>query len=403
MAPRLRNAVVRFDALPEEALRIIMFALPVDARARAACVCRSWRAFLADPTLWQVLDLTPAGGVAARRVTENLVRGAVARAVGQLREVSLSYLRELDVHQLLAIASDGGELRQVNIDLLRLGVDEVAAVFAAAPRLQALNTNVAGRYTELLPLLRNDPPFGPLQISSMLVLLGDAADADVLAFAAAVAAHESLKSLVISETGSARVTNAMMDAAAERQVSELTIDFDSPTDAGSVSALARLFQRGSLTELQVFGAHFPRAPEASVLELCAALRACRKLTHLELRLDPPNGTSRRIITELLDATASLPALRKLDLCACVAQDTLAFGRSLGALLAANPPSLRHLDVVRCNLGEEGVAAVLDGLAANTHLRTLDCDYQNGLSAAFVRDRLVPAVAVMVARRANLAS
>jgi Ran GTPase-activating protein (RanGAP) involved in mRNA processing and transport len=44
MAPRLRSAVVRFDALPEEALRIIMLALPVDARARAACVRRSWRA-----------------------------------------------------------------------------------------------------------------------------------------------------------------------------------------------------------------------------------------------------------------------------------------------------------------------------------------------------------------------
>jgi hypothetical protein len=85
MAPRLRSAVVRFDTLPEPVLRVIMLALPVDERARAACVCRSWRAFLADPSLWQVLDLTPAGGLAAARVTENLVRGAVARAGGQLR------------------------------------------------------------------------------------------------------------------------------------------------------------------------------------------------------------------------------------------------------------------------------------------------------------------------------
>ena len=83
MAPRLRSAVVRFDALPEEALRAIMLALPVDARAQAACVCRGWRAFLADVSLWQVLDLSPSGGVAARRVTENLARGAVARAGGQ--------------------------------------------------------------------------------------------------------------------------------------------------------------------------------------------------------------------------------------------------------------------------------------------------------------------------------
>jgi hypothetical protein len=72
-----------FDALPEEALRVIMLALPVDARARAACVCRFLRAFLADTSLWLVLDLTAAGGVAAERVTENLVRGAFARAAGQ--------------------------------------------------------------------------------------------------------------------------------------------------------------------------------------------------------------------------------------------------------------------------------------------------------------------------------
>jgi hypothetical protein len=77
------SAVVPFDALPEPVLRVIMLALPVDARARAACVCRGWRAFLADVSLWQLLDLTPAGGVAAERVTENLVRGAVARAAGQ--------------------------------------------------------------------------------------------------------------------------------------------------------------------------------------------------------------------------------------------------------------------------------------------------------------------------------
>jgi hypothetical protein len=55
MAPRLRSAVVRIHGLPELVLHVIMLALPVDARARAACVCRSWRALLADPSLWQVL------------------------------------------------------------------------------------------------------------------------------------------------------------------------------------------------------------------------------------------------------------------------------------------------------------------------------------------------------------
>jgi hypothetical protein len=83
MPPLLRSAVVRFDALPEPALYAILLALPVDARARAACVCRAWRAFLACLPLWQVVELTEAGGMAAERVTENLVRSAVQRAAGQ--------------------------------------------------------------------------------------------------------------------------------------------------------------------------------------------------------------------------------------------------------------------------------------------------------------------------------
>jgi hypothetical protein len=80
MASGSSVARASLSALPEPVLRVIMLALPVDDRARAACVCRSLRAFLADPSLWQVLDLTAAGGVVAERVTENLVRGAVARA-----------------------------------------------------------------------------------------------------------------------------------------------------------------------------------------------------------------------------------------------------------------------------------------------------------------------------------
>ncbi len=83
MASGSAVASAPFDVLPEEALRVFFLALPVDARARAACVCRSWRTLLLDSSLWQVLDLTRAGGVAAARVTENLVRGAVARAGGQ--------------------------------------------------------------------------------------------------------------------------------------------------------------------------------------------------------------------------------------------------------------------------------------------------------------------------------
>ena len=77
------------DTLPPLVLTRILSALPVDSRARAACVSRAWRAALADPSLWTVLDLSPAGGVAAEKATPALLLAAAARAAGQLRVLDL--------------------------------------------------------------------------------------------------------------------------------------------------------------------------------------------------------------------------------------------------------------------------------------------------------------------------
>ena len=390
------SAVVRFDALPEPVLRVIMLELPVDERARAACVCRGWRAFLSDVSLWQVLDLTLADGVAAERVTENLVRGAVARAAGGLRSVRFTYMPLLDVHTLCAALGPGGaELQQVNIDR-QMRVRELHDLFAAAPRLQVLNADVEGQCTALLPVLRNVPPYGPLRVSNLEVQGRQQEEADVLAFAAAVASHESLKGLSLLRMNSARGLNAMVDAAAERRVSLLSLNENCEMDADFVPALARLLQRGSLTKLVIGGGGFPHAPEAGVTELCAALRACRMLTHLDVCLSPPGDANISTVTELLEAIASLPALSLLDKWGSQVQNKAHFGQALGALLATNLPNLRILRVGHCGLGDEGVAPLLDDLVANTHLHKLNCE-NSGLSDAFYNDRLLPALAALAAR------
>ena len=394
MAPRLRSAVMRFDALPEPVMRVLFLALPVDERARAACVCRSWRAFLADVSLWQVLDLTPAGGVAAERVTENLVRCAVRRAAGQLRELST---RALSIALLVAVfRSDGAELQQVSTDRW-LPIQELEAVLAAAPRLQLLSTGVSGASTDLLPVLRNDPPYGPLRVSVLETFDFDRPPAAVLvALAAAIAAHESLDGLQLVEGHFARGLNALVDAAAQRRVSFLSIGFGCTLDAESVHALARVLQRGSLTKLQVYCPDFPPAQEESWPVLCAALRACPTLTQLNLRLEPLDEISRHDFTELVDAAAALPALSPLDLWRTDLEDPEDAGHALGRLLRANLPSLRTLNVYACGLGDEGLAPLLDGLTANTHLRELDCR-NNDLSEEFKQDRLDPALAELAAR------
>jgi hypothetical protein len=407
MAPRLRSTSASASALhnvvPGEALRVIWLALPVDARARAACVCRSWRAFLSDVSLWLQLDLTPAGGVAAERVTENLVRGAVARAAGRLRELSLNRLATPDLFFGMSeflvelIVSDGAELQQVNTEVCLRGVAQLKAVFAASPRLQVLNAGVEGQCKELISILRNDPPYGVLRVHELDVWCeagGVAAD-DVLALAAAVAAHDTLDELILFDVPFAPGLNALLDAAAERRVSRLRLD-SCVVDAETVPALVRLLQRGSLTWPDVACVGFPLAPEASVLELCAALRACQALIYLRLYLNPQIGVTRCTVTELLDVAAALPELSELDLSGSNLLDKGHAGHALGALLRANLPSLRVLSVGECRLGDEGMAALLAGLAANTHLRLLECE-NNSLSAAFKRDRLAPALAVLKAR------
>jgi hypothetical protein len=235
MAPRLRSASTLHNVLPEEALRILFLALPVDARARAACVCRTWRAFLADPTLWQVLDLTDAGGVTSR--SRDLLRGAVARAAGSLRVL---HFGRYDSRLLVGVVvSDGAQLQQVSTDE-RLSADQLATV-ASAPRLQVLNADVSGCCTDLLPFLRN----GLVRVSEMSVhvLHRDEDAAMVHAFAAVVAAHEPLKRLRIIGRYATRGVNALFDAAAERRISHLML-VGALLDAESIPALARLLQRG---------------------------------------------------------------------------------------------------------------------------------------------------------------
>jgi Ran GTPase-activating protein (RanGAP) involved in mRNA processing and transport len=172
---------------------------------------------------------------------------------------------------------------------------------------------------------------------------------------------------------------------------------DCVLDAKSVLGLARLLQRGSLTMLEVT-CMLPDAPEESLEALSSALGSCRTLKHLELRLSPHNGTNRRTGTQLSDALATLPALTVLDVSSSMVHDLPAeSGRALGAVIAANRPSLRTLRMCDCDLGDDGVAALLAGLAANTHLRCLDCRH-NGVSAAFERRLLTPALAALKARR-----
>ena len=201
MASRSAGARNPFDALPPALLRRIMLALPPDTRARCACVCRGWRAFLADPSLWQVLDLSLAGGVTGF-VMPALVRGAAARAEGQLR------VFKYDFHNPYIVGPSGFDLlREValaNAAALRelqtnvwLEVRQVRELLVGAPRLEKTAIPVTDSPPALLPLLRREPPFGLLHATSLEIHFYSASRAGALDTTVAVAAYNPIQNLTI--------------------------------------------------------------------------------------------------------------------------------------------------------------------------------------------------------------
>ena len=217
-----------------------------------------------------------------------------------------------------------------------------------------------------------------------------------------MAAHVGVKRLMVRFVRhDAVVLNAMLDAAFARRVAEFELEF-SDFGVDNVPALERLLQCGSLSTLKVQGlGSIPDDSHAGQEAFIAALRGNTSLTDVTLTAgaflpdmlhDPELGTA------MIEALQTLPALRHLSLYFdATFWGAGAGGRALDALLAT-APSLRSLDVPLCSLGDDGLAALLDGLAANTQLRELKCD-RNGASEVFQRERLVPALAALAARGA----
>jgi hypothetical protein len=84
---RQPDGTVLFASLPADVRRVQQLLaplLPVDARGRAATVCRLWRDALAQPAAWTTLDVSRTSGVAAARLRTCTALSSVARAHGCL-------------------------------------------------------------------------------------------------------------------------------------------------------------------------------------------------------------------------------------------------------------------------------------------------------------------------------
>jgi hypothetical protein len=387
-----------FAVLPHVLALAIFSRLTVEQRLRCIEVCRGWRATLADHNAWFQLDLTRADG---SECSEALLRAATSRACGQLRLLRLACGDALQVALFDVAVDNAVTLQELRISTpattypQRRSVEDLEELLRAAPQLRTLAADVVCfDAADAQPVLRNEPPFGPVRVRHLTVGLHVATADAVLALAADLAAHASLTSVWLSDAslGSPAALDAVVDAALARRLSAVKLTSCSMPPA-SAPALARLLGGNTLTELCIGNVpgQLLDAPAAALL--ANALRANTSLTALtfssmDLWRDPA------VAAELLGALTAHPRLQTLDLSWNDPDDdgmqAAEAGAALAALLLANAPALRELNIGRSELGDEGMGPVLEALRHNTYLRTLKCRGTQ-TSDAFARNTLLPAV------------
>ena len=401
-------ADMRTSALPQLppslALRVFLL-LPVDQRARACCVCRGWRGFLADPALWTRLDLSPGAGVSKERLTDAFLRGAAAKAQGQLERLGLDLqcaahaLSQTAVYEV-ALAS-AGSLRELRLVVPRLpcaewnDVANLEALARAAPLLRRLEARVACKWEDAPRLMRADPPLTALQLHGLSVTDHEDVPLDrVTTFAAALAdtaLQTKLERLcfAVQDITRPEVLDTLVDAVlARRQLCELEFIACSPP---APAPLARLLRGSALAILQLF--NDPEDPSlldtAGAVLVADALRANTTLQVLTL-------DSSRLCDDvpaacvLLRALVGHSSLRELKLQEENPDDGAAIGAALAELIAADTPVLQSLYLRAVRLNDEGLAPIMDALPQNHHLRKLDIS-RAGATEAFSRDRMLPAI------------
>ena len=398
------------EALPLFLSRRVFTLLPVDSRAKASCVSRSWRDALVDPALWERLDLSHESGVAEallggvqRRNADALLSAAADRARGQLRCLDVTGVTVTTRALLDVLAANAGSMRTLHVS----GFDEprlstLDAIVAAAPTLQAVEVLHVSCCCDKAPRLIRS---AVLRLTEELFVNcdpnkdgpGDLARVGPVAEALSDATLQpALKCVHVSGADLAQpeVMKAIVDTAVMRPLRGLSFTDCTPPHATS---LARLLEDGAVTKL---GFHRLRGTElfdaARAALVGEALRINTTLTKLTLETSHLFDNA-RAAEILLGALVLHPSLRVLVVACEDGSSPEARGTLLAALIAADAPALLYFCVYgnsspghTSQLGDAGLGPLIDALPRNRHLFMLAVPC-NGMSEHFARHRLLPAV------------
>ena len=388
------------------ALHVFSF-LPADARARAAVICRAWRAAVAEPSLWTRLDLSIASGV-KHPVSDAVLRGAAALARGALEVLDLSCRGPTRRARLKVVVANAGSLLELSCcfdDGAVLGFRAEEQLARAAPQLRLFHAHTTASVADAISMLRNDAPFGALRLRVLYVKADAVADeideATVLELAAAMPRHASLTKLIVIDVplGTPAALDAVTAAALACRLHGLVLRRCNLSPA-SVPALSRVIRNGALTSVEIDNDSIQLLDAPAAVQLADAIAASRTVTSVTLAdvLFWHDAAAAAVVRAL---TGHL-SVRKLALNHNNAPDKKFAGVALGALVAANAPALLELVLFDSEFGDAGLGPLFDALPHNTHLRVLDCS-NTGMSEEFARDCFLPAVQANTSLRKLAAS
>ena len=245
--------------------------------------------------------------------------------------------------------------------------------------------------------LRNQPPFGPLHISSLTVCCDeeDDSDFDAASFCAAASTHATLSHLR-TEGLSLNVValDAIVDLAISRQLSRLLFTQVSDMPA-SLPSLTRLLADGSLTELAIsyrFGVDDAElfADEGETAAFCLALRSAKLR---KLSLDRVGvGSMLTLYLAVLRACVGHPTLKWLSIRDNPTDEedesaSIAVGHLFALLVDSG---IELLSASGSRMHDIGMHPLFAAVARSTRLHTLHFGHPS-IGAACARDHILPAV------------
>ena len=336
------------------ALSLLLRVCPLESRARAACVCRAWRAAAAHPDLWQELRVERG----LRTVTPATLASLCARAGAGLRTLSLHAYTcsAITTADLLAALRGGGCTGTGHLSATAWFTAEQAQQLAAAcPMLRHSACKIECSLAEAAAAWTALP--GPLTVKCRAQ-----GEADAALLAQCLRDNASVTALTLNDhIGVAGATQLAACLRTNTTLTSLHLAGSGLGDEGAAQLAQGLGVNTTLTSLRLIFCGFGVAGATRLAE-CLRVNKTLSLLHLSLISIGDEGAA-----QLAEGLRVNTTLKTLSL---VLNEIGAAGISQLAECLRGNTGLTTFHTVGNNIGNAGVTQLAACLRVNTTVTTL---------------------------------